>query len=89
MIATRTDTAHVERTYAVGTTYIELLAVRRAYRIAIRPYNTHVHVSDERAVLRHLPRLAIVGLHFQELSVRILEHRLLLVSPLLAERHIS
>ena len=89
MIATRTDTAHVERTYAVGAAYIELLAVRCAYRIAIRPYNTHVHVSDERAVLRHLPRLAVVGLHFQKLSVRILEHRLLLVVPLLAERHVS
>jgi len=89
MVATRTNAAHVERTDAIGTTYVELLAVGRTDSVAVCPYHAHIDVSDELAMFGQLPRLAIVGLHLQELRIRVLEHCFLLISPLLAERHIT
>ena len=89
MICTRTYAAHIEGTYAVGASHIELLAVRCADGIAVGPDKTGTDVTDELTVVAHGPCLAEVGLYLEELRIRILEHLLGFLVPLLAGCHIS
>lgn len=89
VVTARTNAAHIEGTYAVGTAHIELLTVWSCTGIAVRPYHACIDMTHQLAVVRHLPRLAIVGLYLQELSVWVLEHRLSLLVPLLSARQIA
>lgn len=89
VVSARSDATHIESTYAVSTTHIELLAIRRTLGVAISPNNTSIDVPNERVILTNAPCLGEIGLHFDELSVRIPKQTLLFLCPFLPESHIS
>ena len=89
VISTGSDAAHIESPYAVGSSHIELLTVRRAFRIAVRPYESGADVPHKLTVVAHCLCLAEVGLYLEELRIRILEHLLVLAVPFFPRSQIT
>ena len=89
MVAARADGAHGEGADAVGATHVELLAVGRVLRVAVSPDDTGVDVTNQRTVLRELPRLDHLRLNLEELGIGIVEHLLAFLAPFPARHHVA